>query len=87
MKKHYILIWIELPGQATNPAENDKLKHWNKLSPRLAMLAKNSEDIVTLSQNAWLIPRDGGLPFVGECMGSASMPLLKVHTLFLDEDA
>jgi len=87
MKKHYILVWIELPPEGPmNATEMEKKKHWAALRPILEMQAKKNKDIEKLSENVWLIPRDSALPFVAVCMGGEPMPLLRVHTKFLQED-
>jgi hypothetical protein len=79
--KHYILLTVTAPPFG----DDGRYSKWELLKQTLANTLKTSKDIVELSENAWLLPRDSGLPFLAECIALAQRYNLEYKSWFLDE--
>lgn len=81
MKKHFILLSVELPKDG----ETDKATVWQSLQKRLAEKEKTTKDILKLADNVWLLERDSGMTFVAECIAVAEHNNLNPKARFLTE--
>jgi hypothetical protein len=79
--KHYILLTVIIPPFGVD----GRYSKWELLKQNLENRLKTSKDIVALSENAWLLPRDSGLPFLAECIALAERYNLEHKNWFLDE--
>ena len=66
--------------------DRDRLDKWRHACDKAKQFAKQNGITASVADCVWLVPRNEGLSFIGDCIGYAKLNGIKFETKFLDEE-